>query len=251
VRRAIANFSFGIFNFFDYNGSMKHSSHACPAILLLEDDRLFAETLVDFLEEEGYDVTVVLDPYTAEEKTFSRRFDLYLFDINLPFESGIDLLKRLRDGEDRTPTMFLTSREDKDSLIASFERGGDDYLRKPIDLDELRVRIEAMLRRREGRRYISIGEYEADVVAKQLYHGGESVEIGVRLFDLLMLLVGAHGQTVTTARIMEEIWPPDREPSYGALRVYITRLKKLLRVQIENVRGVGYRYHPKSRNGGS
>jgi len=209
---------------------------------LLEDDKLFNETLTDFLEEEGYRVTAVYDPYTAQEEAFSNRYDLYLFDINLPFESGLDLLGKLREGEDRTPTIFLTSREDRESLLEGFAIGGDDYLRKPVDLMELRARIEALLRRREGRSRVQVGQYEADLVAKRLYRGGTEVELGGRLFDLLMLLVGAHGQTVTTERILEELWPPSKEPSYGALRVYITRLKKLFGDRIENVRGVGYRF---------
>jgi len=224
---------------------MKEIPGIQPAILLVEDDRLFAETLTDFLTEEGYIVTMVLDPYTAEEKTFSQRYDLYLLDINLPFESGLELLRKLREGEDRTPAIFLTSREDKESLLEGFEIGGDDYLQKPVDLDELRVRIEALLRRREGRRRIRLGTYEADVVSKRLYHNGNEIELGTRLFDLLMLIAGSHGETVTTDRILEELWPPDQEPSYGALRVYITRLKKLFGDQIENVRGVGYRFREK------
>ena len=221
---------------------MKPFARSQSTILLLEDDRLFAETIADFLDEEGYAVTTVLDPYTAEEKAYSQRYDLYLFDINLPFESGLELLKKLREGEDRTPTIFLTSREDKDSLLEGFAIGGDDYLRKPVDLDELGARIEAVLRRREGKRRVVIGAYEADVVAKRLYQEGAEVELGARLFDLLMLLAGAHGQTVPTDRILGELWPTDQEPSYGALRVYITRLKKLFGDRIENIRGVGYRY---------
>ena len=213
-----------------------------PTILLLEDDRLFAETLADFLEEEGYGVTVVLDPLSAMDRAFSGRYDLYLFDVNLPFESGFELLAKLREGEDRTPTIFLTSREDKSSLIEGFESGADDYLRKPVDLDELLVRIEAVLRRREGKRRIRVGAYEADLVAKQLYRDGEPVDLSARLFDLLMLLSGAHGETVTTERILTELWPREQEASYGALRVYITRLKKLFGDRIENVRGVGYRF---------
>ncbi len=220
-----------------------------PRILLLEDDRLFAETLADFLGEEGgHDVTTVLDPYSAQEKTYSGRYDLYLFDINLPFESGLELLKKLREGEDRTPTIFLTSREDKRSLLEGFEIGGDDYLRKPVDLEELRVRIEALLRRREGKRRIQLGEYEADLIAKRLYRDEHEVELGGRLFDLLMLIAGAHGQTVTTERILDELWSPDQESRYGALRVYITRLKKLFGDRIENVRGVGYRYVEERRD---
>ena len=222
---------------------MKQSTTTRSAILLLEDDRLFAETIADFLGEEGYAVTTVLDPYTAQDKTYTQRYDLYLFDINLPFESGLELLRKLREGEDRTPTIFLTSREDKHSLLEGFEIGGDDYLRKPVDLDELRARIEAVLRRREGKRRIMLGEYEADVVAKRLYRDGAEVELGARLFDLLMLIAGAHGETVTTERILDTLWPPDQEPSYGALRVYVTRLKKLFGDRIENIRGVGYRYN--------
>jgi len=75
--------------------------HSKSTILLLEDDRLFAETLADFLEEEGYAVEIVHDPYTAMDRGFASHYDLYLFDVNLPFESGFDLLKKLRDGDDR------------------------------------------------------------------------------------------------------------------------------------------------------
>ncbi len=221
---------------------MKTDETQSPTILLLEDDRLFAETLADFLEEEGYRVVAVLDPLSAMDRAFSGRYDLYLFDVNLPFESGFELLAKLREGEDRTPTIFLTSREDKTSLIEGFESGADDYLRKPVDLDELRVRIEAVLRRREGQRRVRIGAYEADLVAKQLYRDGARVELSARLFDLLHLLAGSHGQTVPTDRILTELWPRDQEASYGALRVYITRLKKLFGDRIENVRGVGYRF---------
>ncbi len=221
---------------------MKTHTGNSPAILLLEDDRLFAETLADFLEEEGYDITVVLDPLSAMDRTFTGRYDLYLLDVNLPFESGFDLLAKLREGEDRTPTIFLTSREDKASLLEGFAVGADDYLRKPVDLDELQVRIEAVLRRREGKRRIRIGAYEADLVAKRLYRDGKEAELSARLFDLLMLLAGAHGETVTTERILTELWPREQEASYGALRVYIARLKKLFGNQIENVRGVGYRF---------
>ena len=231
-----------IFNFFDYNDNMKHPSETLPTILLLEDDRLFAETMADFLTEEGYDVTISFDPYSAQEMAFGRRYDLYLFDINLPFENGLTLLKALREGDDRTPTIFLTSRTDKASLLEGFTVGGDDYVRKPIDLDELKVRIEAVLRRREGKREMTLGSYTVDLVAKRLYQDESEIDLGGRLFDLLILLASAHGQTITTERILSELWPPEHEASYGALRVYIARLRKLFGNRIENVRGVGYRF---------
>ncbi len=212
------------------------------SVLLLEDDKLFCETIADFLQEQGYDVDMVYDPYSAMDKAFAKHYDIYLFDVNLPFESGFDLLVRLREGEDTTPTIFITSREDKESMLLGFDVGADDYIRKPVDLDELRARIHAALRRKGGVERINAGEYEMDLVTKRLWRGNEEVELGRKLFDLLLLLVGADGQTVPTERIMLELWPRDKEASYGALRVYITRLKKLFGDRIENVRGVGYRF---------
>jgi DNA-binding response OmpR family regulator len=106
-----------------------------------------------------------------------------------------------------------------------------------------------VLRRREGKRRIQVDGYALDVVAKRLWHDGEEIDLGARLFDLLYLLIGAHGETVTTDRIMMELWPRDREASYGALRVYITRLKKLFGDRIENIRGVGYRFVEKGDRG--
>ncbi len=211
-------------------------------ILLLEDDKLFAETLADFLDEEGYNVDTVFDPYSAIDQTYKEHYDLYLFDINLPFESGLDLLGKLREAEDITPTIFITSREDKGSMIDGFDLGADDYLRKPIDLDELRVRIKAILRRKDGAERIRVGDYEMDVVSKRLWKDGDEIDLGRKLFDLLHMLISAHGDTVPTEKIMLSLWPRDKEASYGALRVYITRLKKLFGNKIENVRGVGYRF---------
>jgi len=108
-----------------------------PRILLLEDDKLFNETLQDFLEEEEYELEYALDPYTALDLAYEQNFDLYLFDVNLPYESGFDLLKKLRESGDSTPTIFITSRDDKESLREGFMVGADDYIKKPIDLDEL------------------------------------------------------------------------------------------------------------------
>jgi len=228
---------------------MKASIHSQAVILLLEDDRLFAETIADFLSEEGYGVEIVSDPYTAMDKTFIRHYDLYLFDINLPFESGLELLNKLRESEDYTPAIFLTSREDKESLIKGLDIGADDYLRKPIDLDELGSRIRAVLRRRDGTQRLTVGEYEMDIVSKRLYDKtGKEIELGKRLFDLLHMLVSAGGRTVTFEKIMMELWPRDREASYGALRVYIARLKKIFGNQIENIRGVGYRFVDRKAN---
>ncbi len=209
-------------------------------ILLLEDDKLFNETIEDFLEEEGFEVHSVLDPYSAMELSYETKFDLYLFDVNLPYESGFTLLKQLRNAGDKTPTIFLTSRSDKISLVEGFDVGADDYMKKPIDLDELLLRIRALLRRQLRDEKIEIGEYVLDTQAKELHYNGEIIKVGVKAFELLMLLLKAKGEVVTMQSIEEELWSSNEEVSLGSVRVYVASLKKYF-PNIENIRGVGYR----------
>jgi len=212
-------------------------------ILLLEDDRLFNETLQDFLEEEGFVVSCVLDPRTALELSYKESFDLYLFDVNLPYESGFDLLGTLRESGDVTPAIFLTSRDDKASLREGFERGADDYIRKPVDLDELLLRIRAIMRRKIRGVRIELGTYTLDAIEKRLLQAsGTEAEISRKALDLLMLLLEARGTTVPSEEIRRKLWPASQPPSDGALRVYVTQIKKHFPDAIENIRGVGYRF---------
>jgi len=212
-------------------------------ILLLEDDRLFSETLQDFLEEEGMIVRCALDPHTALELSYTHKFDLYLFDVNLPFESGFDLLGRLRESGDRTPAIFLTSREDRASLHEGFLQGADDYLRKPVDLKELLFRMHAIIRRQAREEIIPIGDYQLNVFTKRLATAqGEEMKLSQKAIDLMVLLLEANGTLVTTERIKEHLWAASQSASEGALRVYITQIKRLFPHAIENVRGIGYRF---------
>ncbi len=211
-------------------------------ILLLEDDKLFNETLQDFLEEEGFSLDSALDPYSALELTYERNYDLYLFDVNLPYESGFDLLDKLRQSGDMTPTIFLTSRDDKASLTQGFETGADDYMKKPIDLDELLLRIQALLRRQVRKERMIIGEYSLDMVAKALFRNDEELDVTGKAVELLVLLVQADGEVVGTDTIKNRLWAAGQNASDGSLRVYITQLKKYFPDTIVNVRGVGYRW---------
>jgi DNA-binding response OmpR family regulator len=211
-------------------------------ILLLEDDKLFNETLQDFLEEEGFFLDTVLDPYSALEFTYKSNYDLYLFDVNLPYESGFDLLNKLRQSGDVTPTIFLTSRDDKASLTQGFETGADDYMKKPIDLDELLLRIQALLRRQVRRERMTIGEYSLDMVGKTLFNNNEELDVTKKAVELLVLLVQADGEVVNSDTIKNRLWAAGQNASDGSLRVYITQLKKYFPDAIVNVRGVGYRW---------
>jgi len=210
-------------------------------ILLLEDDKLFNETLQDFLEEEGFLLHAVLDPYSALDLTYENNYDLYLFDVNLPYENGFELLEKLRHAGDMTPTIFITSRDDKDSLKEGFTQGGDDYITKPVDLDELLLRINAVLRRQTRSQIIQIGKFRFDVLTKHLYEEDEAVALTQKASELLLVLLEAQGSVVPTEQIKERLWSSAEEASDGALRVYVTQLKKYFPTQIDNLRGVGYK----------
>jgi len=210
-------------------------------ILLLEDDKLFNETLQDFLEEEGFSLDCVLDPYSALDLMYENNYHLYLFDVNLPYESGFDLLKKLRESGDDTPTIFLTSRHDKKSLQEGFSEGGDDYMIKPFDLDELLLRINAVLRRQIRRTHVQVGGYQFDIMSKTLYLEDKPVDLSIKAAELLFTLLEGKGKVVPIEHIKTQLWSAAEEASEGSLRVYITQLKKYFPTQIENVRGVGYR----------
>jgi DNA-binding response OmpR family regulator len=214
-------------------------------ILLLEDDALFSETLQDWLEEEGYGVQRAGDPHTAFDLCYSRRFDLYLFDINLPFQNGLQTFAELRQSGDTTPVIFLTSREDRASLLEGFDLGADDYLKKPVDLEELSARIAAVLRRHRRDDSRRIGRYVMDGRARDLLLDGEPLKLGRKIYDLLELLLSRAGETVTGEEIRHYLWRAGETASEGAVRVYIARLKKLFPDAIENIRGVGYRFDPR------
>ena len=116
-------------------------------ILVLEDDELFASTLEDFLTDENLIVDIANDGEKCLALNYEKNYDLYIFDINVPKINGLELLEQLRKSKDNTPTIFLTSYKDKDTLQDAFIKGCDDYLKKPVDLDELLLRIKALLKR--------------------------------------------------------------------------------------------------------
>jgi len=211
-------------------------------ILLLEDDKSLNETISEYLEEDDFSVDCVLDPYSALEKTFKKRYDCYLFDVNLPYESGFKLLEKLRNGGDCTPTIFITSREDKDSLVYGFDVGADDYIKKPLDVEELILRLKALLKRQIRKESLNIGDFIIDCNAKQLYLHKELLPVTHKAVELLLLLFLAKSEVVSTAQIEETLWHTSQESSAGSIRVYITSLKKYFPSQILNVRGIGYRF---------
>ncbi len=212
-------------------------------ILLLEDDTLFGETLQDFLEDSGFNISYCANGEEALELTYKKRFDLYLLDINVPIIDGLTLLNELRLADDCTPAIFLTSYADKDTLAKAFGNGGDDYLKKPFDMDELVFRINALMRRSSGKSKLCINELCLDDKHKSVRYKNQEIRFAIKEYQLLKLLMSNVDEIVTKEMILEALWSSGESVSNGAIRVYINRLKQELQeINIENIRGVGYRF---------
>lgn len=211
-------------------------------VLLLEDDTLFGESLVDLLDEEGYEVHHCVNGQDALDSIYKMKFDLYLLDINVPLIDGISLLGDLREADDNTPAIFLTSHKDKETLQKGFMSGADDYLTKPFDNDELLLRLSALLKRSKKNEPVNLGELSHNKIHKSISYKGDALELSQKEYLLLVLLMKYANSAVTKELIYEELWNFNETGSDGAIRVYINRLKQLLpELSIENIRGVGYK----------
>lgn len=214
-------------------------------ILLLEDDELFAETIEDFLEDEGYKIDIAKDGEKALELNFNTNYDLYLLDINVPKINGLELLKDLRDSGDNTPTIFLTSYKDKETLSQGFLNGADDYLKKPIDLDELLLRIKSLLKR-TGKQISSI-KLENNLIfepsLKRVFKDGIDMNLPMKVIELLELFLENKNQIITKDMIVSRLWGINEEYSEGSIRVYINGIKKIFgKEKITNIKGIGYKF---------
>lgn len=218
---------------------------ALNKILFVEDDLLFRESTKEFLELEGFLVREAGSFEEAIEIGYKEVFDLYLLDVNLGAKNGIDLLSELRNFGDNKPALMLTSHKSPKVAAECFEKGCDDFIRKPCDTLELVARIKSKLRDSFGQKSKKvelIGSLTFDLDAKKVTSVEGPVDLSQKELELLSLLVRNKNSTVTIDEIERELWPASKEPSYGSIRVYINSLKKLLgREAIVNIKGIGYR----------
>jgi DNA-binding response OmpR family regulator len=210
-------------------------------ILLLEDDEVLAETLCELLESEGFDVVHVTDGEMALDVTFKSAFDLFLLDVNVPQLNGFELLKALREADDTTPAIFITSLNDIASLSKGFEVGADDYIKKPFDFDELLVRIKALMRKsyHGHASVVKVANFSFDIEKDELYKDGKFVKLSPYEHHIVKLFFKNLDQTLIKEHILEELGE-GKEMSEGALRVHIAKLRKI-GLDITTIKGIGYR----------
>jgi len=213
-------------------------------ILVLEDDELFANTLEDFLCEEGFSVDLAFDGEECLNLNYEKNYDLYIFDINVPKINGLDLLKQLRSAGDETPSIFLTSYKDKDTLHEGFLNGCDDYIKKPVDLDELILRIKALLKRNKKQfDIVELNEHLTfNPATKRILDDNKDLNLPIKISELIELFIENRGSIVTKEMIISKLWNIDEDYSEGSIRVYINQVKKLLgKESIHNIKGIGYK----------
>ncbi len=213
-------------------------------VLLLEDNLLFAQTLQEFLQDEGFLVDVAKDGEEALQKSYHTNYDLYLLDIKVPKINGMELLKMLRDSGDDKPAMFITSYQDLETLKRGYTLGCDDYMKKPIDLEELLYRVEVLLKNRKklGIKIKLNDKYYYDSEQRAIFYGDISIKISIKAIFLLELLLENRSKVVTREQIIQKLWSNSDEHSDGSIRVYISKLKNIMgKDSIENIKGIGYK----------
>jgi DNA-binding response OmpR family regulator len=218
-------------------------------LLLLEDDLTLSETIVDYFQEEGYDVCAVYDGDEAQEVIYESKFDLFLLDVNVPFQNGFELLKVVREEGNTTPAIFITSLNSMSSLEEGFKSGCDDYIRKPFELKELLLRVQTIIKREFSNKDSIIridGSITFNTTTNELIKEGEVVQLNFKEQKLLKFFMQNKDELLIHERIYDYVWNYDEQYSDNSLRTYIKNLRKVLgKDRIVSLKKLGYRFNTK------
>lgn len=216
-------------------------------ILVVEDDKDLNRTVCAFLNNSGYQATGCLDATEAYDAMYGTMFDLIVSDIMMPGIDGFEFAKTVRSLNENIPILFMTARDDFAAKQRGFRVGVDDYMVKPIDLDELFLRIGALLRRAKiaASRKLEIGAFTMDIDEHTAYLNGEEISLTTREFSLLYKLLSYPKKTFTRTQLMDEFWDADTASSPRTVDVYMTKLRAKLSgcadFEIVTVHGLGYK----------
>jgi two-component system response regulator RegX3 len=221
-------------------------------ILLIEDEESISEPLAAALRREGFDPAVARTAADGMEAFRTRPPDLVLLDVMLPDGDGRDLLRQIRSAS-RVPVVMLTARSEEMDLVVGLELGADDYVTKPFSAAELIARIRAVLRRAAtpaptGEVVLEVGDVRMDLNTRTVTRAGASLELTLKEFELLRMLMEEAGRVVRRTDLMDEVWDPNWFGPTKTLDVHVSSLRKKLNDDpaapryIHTVRGVGFRF---------
>ena len=217
-------------------------------ILVVEDDKELNHTVCSYLNQNGYEAVGCLSAGEAYDAMYGGSlFDLIVSDIMMPDVDGFEFARTVREQDQEIPILFMTARDDFASKQKGFKTGIDDYMVKPVDLDELLLRIGALLRRAKivSSHKLEIGKLVLDADERSAYLDGEEIPLTVREFNLIYKLLSYPKKTFTRSQLMDEFWDGDTSSGLRTVDVYMTKLRSKFsgceEFQIVTVHGLGYK----------
>ena len=221
------------------------------AVLLVEDELTLAMIIKDTLEESGFIIHTAANGEEGLRLFFEIRPDVLVADVMMPRMDGFEMVRRIRQTDKQTPVLFLTARSAINDVVEGFELGANDYLKKPFGMQELIIRIKALMGKaftfveQKTSSQHDIGNYKFDSVAQTLSHNGMKQELSHRESEILKRLCENRNQVVNTQDVLLDLWGDDSFFNSRSLHVFITKLRHKLsrdeQIRIVNVRGIGYK----------
>lgn len=216
-------------------------------ILVVEDDAKLNQAVCAYLNDSGFSARGCLSAQAAYDEMYNSLYDLIVSDIMMPGVDGFEFAKTVRQVNRTIPILFMSARDDLSAKRRGFQLGIDDYMVKPIELDELVLRVQALLRRAniEMERRLTVGNLTLDADAVTATLAGEEIPVTTREFNILYKLLSYPNKTFSRAQLMDEFWGVESETSLRAVDVYITKLRDKFTAcdgfSIKTVRGLGYK----------
>jgi len=224
-------------------------------VLLVEDNRRLSDSLRMTLQDDGYAVDVAYDGPEGEEVASLAPYDIMILDIMLPGKDGLAVCRALRNRHINTPILMLTARDALEDRVSGLDSGADDYLVKPFEVDELRARMRALLRRESDSKSALLGieDLEMDPATHAVQRAGHPIELTSKEFALLEYLMRHPNRLISREMVQEHLWGYDHALGSNVVDVYIRRLRRKIDDPcavklIETIRGSGYRINkPKDK----
>lgn len=219
-------------------------------ILVVEDDPNLGNLLRDYLIAKGHEAVLAADGKIGFERFTKDHFDFLILDVMMPVKDGLTLAKEIRAIDTKVPILFLTAKSMKEDTIEGFNAGADDYMTKPFSMDELLVRMNAILRRsgaveKTNAQVFEIGKFKFDFQQQQLVIGKDSQKLTTKECELLKLLANNKNDVLERNAALKAVWGDDSYFSGRSMDVYITKIRKRLKadpeVQILNIHGTGFK----------
>lgn len=214
-------------------------------ILVVEDDSDLNKTVCAYLNRNGYEVVGCPGANEAYNELYGNPFDLIISDIMMPNIDGFEFAETVRSLDKEIPILFMTARDDFHSKQKGYRIGIDDYMVKPVDLDELLLKIGALLRRAAGAKQITVGSFTLNAEERSAVLDGKEISLTVREFNLLYKLLSYPKKTFTRSQLMNEFWDAESESGSRTVDVYMRKLREKLAkckdFEIVTVHGLGYK----------